>query len=97
MTNGKRDYKKQYEKYDGKPKTKKNRAQRNKAHRMIEEKLGHKTSKDVGHKKAMSKGGKTTLGNIFLQDPGENKSFSRNKDGSMKSETSKRERKGKGR
>lgn len=93
MTNGKRDYKKQNAKYDSKPQVKKNRAQRNKAHKMMEDKIGHKTSMDVGHKKAMSKGGKTTLGNIFLQDPSANKSFARKKDGSMKSEVSKRERK----
>lgn len=93
MKNGKRDYKRQNELYDSKPQVKKNRAQRNKAHKMMEDKIGHKTSMDVGHKKAMSKGGKTTLGNIFLQSSSSNKSFSRNKDGSMKSETSKRERK----
>ena len=48
---------------------------------------------DVGHKKAVSKGGKNGLANLFVQNAGENRSFSRNKDGSMKSETSKRERK----
>jgi hypothetical protein len=50
---------------------------------------------DVGHKKAISKGGKSTLANLFVQNPGQNRSFSRNKNGSMKSETSRRERKGK--
>lgn len=48
---------------------------------------------DVGHKKAVGRGGKNTLANLFVQNPGENRSFARNKDGSMKSETSKRERK----
>lgn len=94
LANGKsvRDYQKQNEKYDSKPKVKRNRAMRNKAHKMMEDKIGHKTSMDVGHKKAMSKGGKTSLGNIFLQSSSSNKSFSRNKDGSMRSEISKRER-----
>lgn len=50
---------------------------------------------DVGHKKAVSRGGKNTLSNLFVQKPSENRSFARNKNGSMKSETSKRERKGK--
>ena len=48
---------------------------------------------DVGHKKAISKGGKSSLGNLFVQNPGTNRSFARNKNGSMKSEVSKRERK----
>lgn len=48
---------------------------------------------DVGHKKAISKGGKTTLGNLFVQSPGSNRSFARKANGAMKSEVSKRERK----
>ena len=48
---------------------------------------------DVGHKKAVSRGGKNGLANLFVQSPSENRSFSRNTDGSMKSETSKKERK----
>jgi len=48
---------------------------------------------DVGHKKAVSKGGKNGLANLFVQNPGANRSFRRNADGSMKSEISKRERK----
>ena len=50
--------------------------------------------KDIGHKKAISKGGKNTLANLEVQSSKSNRSFSRNKDGSMKSETSKKERKG---
>jgi hypothetical protein len=46
---------------------------------------------DVGHRKAVSKGGANGLANLFVQNPGQNRSFSRNKDGSMKSERSKRE------
>lgn len=47
---------------------------------------------DVGHIKAISKGGKTTLANIAMQTPSANRSFSRNKKGGMISETSKKER-----
>lgn len=45
---------------------------------------------DVGHKKAISRGGKNGLANLFVQNPTNNRSFARNKDGSMKSERSKR-------
>lgn len=48
---------------------------------------------DVGHKKAVSRGGKNGLANLFVQNPGQNRSFSRNAKGAMTSETSKRERK----
>ena len=51
--------------------------------------------KDVGHKIAISKGGKNHKSNLEIQSAKANRSFSRNKDGSMKSETSKKERKGK--
>ena len=50
---------------------------------------------DVGHKKAVSRGGKNGLANLFVQSPSANRSFARNANGSMKSEVSKRERKGK--
>ena len=45
---------------------------------------------DVGHKKAISRGGANGLANLFVQNPTNNRSFARNKDGSMKSERSKR-------
>lgn len=75
----------------------KNRAQRNAARATVAKQKGVKATSikgDVGHKKAVSKGGKNGLANLFVQNPGKNQSFARNKDGSMKSETSKRERKG---
>lgn len=73
----------------------KDRAARNKARAMVKKKAGAAAikGKDIGHAKAISKGGKSVLANLFIQDSGENRSFSRNKDGSMKSERSKRERK----
>ena len=96
MRNGKRDY--QAEKaWDHKNGGKriKDRAARNKARAMVAKKNGTTPTKlngDVGHKKAIGKGGKSVLANLFIQNPGANRSFSRNKDGSMKSEKSKRER-----
>lgn len=49
--------------------------------------------KDVGHKRALSRGGSNGRGNLEPQSMSANRSFARNPDGSMKSETSKRERK----
>jgi transposase len=47
---------------------------------------------DVGHRKAISKGGDNGLANLFVQSPSTNRSFARNPDSSMKDEKSKRER-----
>jgi len=69
----------------------KDRAARNAARKELGLKVGD--PRDAGHKKALSKGGKNTLSNLFAQSAKANQSFSRNKDGSMKSETSKKERK----
>ena len=95
MTNGKRDYKRELNWEHTKKKSRvKDRAQRNSARAAVKKKMGAAAikGKDVGHKKAVSKGGKNGLANLFIQNPGANRSFSRNKDGSMKSEKSKRER-----
>lgn len=99
MTNGKRDYKKElaWEKKK-KPKRVEDRAQRNAARATVAKAKGVKPTAlkgDVGHKKAVSRGGKNGLANLFVQSPSANRSFARNANGSMKSETSKRERKGK--
>ena len=98
MTNGKRDYKKELNWEHTKKKNRvKDRAQRNGARAKVAAKKGVKPTSlkgDVGHKKAVGRGGKNGLANLFIQDPGANRSFARNKDGSMKSEKSKRERKG---
>lgn len=94
--NGVRDYKRElaWEKKK-KPNRVKDRAQRNAARAAVAEKNGKTPTEldgDVGHRRAISRGGKNTLSNLFVQDQGENRSFARNKDGSMKNETSKRER-----
>ena len=97
MTNGKRDYKKELSWEHTKKKTRvKDRAARNKARAMVAKKNGTKATKlkgDVGHRKAISKGGKSVLANLFVQNPGENRSFKRNAKGAMVSETSTKERK----
>jgi hypothetical protein len=96
MKNGKRDYEaeKNWEKTK-KPSRLKDRAMRHKARAMVAKAKGVKATSlkgDVGHKKALSRGGKNTLSNLFVQNAAQNQSFARNKNGSMKSETSKRER-----
>lgn len=95
--NGVRQYDRElaWEKRNGK-KRQKARAQRNAARASVAKSKGVKATSirgDVGHRKAISKGGQNGLQNLFVQNPGENRSFSRNADGSMKNEKSKREKK----
>ena len=56
-------------------------------------KVSPNDGKDVGHKQAIKRGGSNASSNLVVQSKGENRSFSRKPDGSMKSEKSKRERK----
>jgi len=86
MTNGKRDYKKQYEKYDGKDSVKKDRAKRNNARRILERegKVSKGDNKDVDHKKPLSKGGGTSRSNLRVTSKTANRSFPRKKNGAMK-------------
>lgn len=95
MTNGSRDYRREYDKYAGKPDAKKKRALRNKA-RAIMTKAGkaHKgDGLDVGHVKALGKGGLSQVYNLQMQSKSKNRSFSKTSNSKMKSEVSKRERK----
>ena len=89
-------YKRNYHREDSldSPARKKARADRNKARRIeIKRGLAHVgDGMDVGHIKAESKGGRTTLANIQMQTPASNRSFSRTKSGAMKSELSKKEK-----
>lgn len=86
MKNGKRDYKTQYEKYDGKDSVKKDRAKRNNARRQLEAegKVSKGDGKDVDHKKPLSKGGSNGRSNLRAVSKSSNRSFARNKNGSMK-------------
>lgn len=96
MTNGKRDYKKEVAKYTSKPAVKKKRAEQNAARRMMERAgVVHKgDGKDVDHKTPLSKGGSpTSRSNLRAVPASQNRSFSRNSDGSLKSQTSSKERK----
>jgi hypothetical protein len=86
MSNGKRDYKKQYEKYDGKESVKKDRAKRNSARRMLEDegRVSKGDGKDVDHKKPLSKGGGNGKSNLRVTSKNSNRSFARKKNGAMK-------------
>lgn len=94
MTNGKRDYKKEVAKYTSKPEVIRKRVEQNKARRIMEQegKVHKGDGKAVDHRVPLSKGGGTTRRNLRVVPASSNNSFSRNKDGSLKSQTSKRER-----
>jgi hypothetical protein len=94
MKNGKRDYKREVALYTSKPSVVKKREEQNKARRMMEKagKVHKGDGKDVDHKTPLSKGGSTTKSNLRVVPASVNRSFSRNKDGSLKSQ---RSRKGK--
>ena len=96
MKNGRRNYAAELAwEHKHKKNRVKDRAQRNAARSAVAKKNGVKPTAlkgDVGHKKAVSKGGSNGLANLFVQDPGANRSFSRTAKGAMKSETSKREK-----
>jgi hypothetical protein len=95
MKNGKRDYKREVALYTSKPEVVKKRTEQNQARAtMVKAGLAHKgDGKDVDHKVPLSKGGTNVRGNLRVVNSSENQSFSRNKDSSLKSQTSKRERK----
>lgn len=94
MKNGHRDYAREYawiKKTGGLKKI----AARVKARREMVKKVGSAAlrGKDVDHKQALSRGGSNNMSNLRAISSSRNRSFSRNADGSIKSETSKRERK----
>lgn len=91
MTNGKRDYKKEVANYTSRPEVIKKRVEQNKARRMMEKagKVRKGDGKDVDHTTPLSKGGKTTRSNLRVVSRSKNRSFSRNKDGSLLNQISK--------
>ncbi len=89
-----RDYKREYELYQGKPEQKKNRAARNAARaKMMKAGKVHKgDGKDVAHVKAFDKGGSNKTG-LRVESKSINRSFKRDSKRNLVSETSTRERK----
>ena len=84
MKDGKRDYATEYNKYHSRRKQKDNRALRNRAHRMMEKRLGRNVTADVDHKKPLSKGGGNGLGNLRVRSVSSNRSFPRTRTGRMR-------------
>lgn len=82
----KRDYKREYATYQGKPEQIHNRAERNAARATLAKKgKVHKgDGKDVDHKKPLSKGGAPGTGNLRVVSKHKNRSFKRNSDSSIK-------------
>ena len=81
-----RDYKHEYEAYQGKPEQIKRRAERNKVRAELT-KAGrvHKgDGKDIDHKKPLSKGGTDGLKNLHVESKHANRSFDRNADHTMR-------------
>ena len=61
------------------------RAARARARRAMDAKGVDRKGKDIDHVVALSKGGTNAPGNLRLVSPSNNRSFSRNSDGTMKS------------
>jgi 5-methylcytosine-specific restriction endonuclease McrA len=93
MKNGKRDYKREVKLYTSRPEVVKKRTEQNAARRelMKEGVVKKGDGKDVDHKTPLSKGGSNARSNLRAVSSSSNRSFSRNKDGSLKSQTSRRE------
>lgn len=93
MKDGKRDYKRQNALYNSRPDQIANRVEQNKARREMEKagKVSKGDGKQVDHKKPLSKGGTGNKSNLRVIPASQNLSFSRNKDGSMKNQTSRKE------
>jgi len=90
----KRNYKAEYERYQGQPEQIARRSSRNKARRAYEGTNGDLPSTvDVDHKKPISKGGTNGASNLRAVPQSENTSFARTKTGKLKSQVSARERK----
>lgn len=81
-----RNYKKEYENYQGKPEQIRNRAERNAARREMEKsgRVHRGDGKDVDHKRPMAKGGSNDRSNLRVTSKSDNRSFARTKSARMK-------------
>lgn len=89
-----RDFRSEYDNYHASEEQKKNRAMRNAARNKLFKtgKVKKGDGKDVAHRKAIAKGG-TNGDGVTVVSKSINRSFLRDKQGNLISETSKRERK----
>lgn len=81
-----RDYRSEYENYQGSPEQIKKRSMRNKARREMEKKglVRKGDGKDVDHKQPLVKGGGNGNGNLRVVSASANRSFPRTKRAGMK-------------
>ena len=86
QSRAKRNYRSEYDRYQGRPAQIKNRSNRNKARREMEKSgVVHKgDGKDVDHKRPIVKGGGTSRANLRIRDRSSNRSFPRTRRARMK-------------
>lgn len=77
-----RNYRREYDKYQGKPEQLKNRAKRNaaRAEMMKAGRAKKGDGKDVHHKRPLSKGGSTSKSNLSVVSVHSNRAYKRQKD-----------------
>lgn len=82
----KRNYKQEYERYQGKPEQIANRSERNQARAAMVKagKASKGDGKDVDHKQPLIKGGSNSINNLRVQSKHANRSFARTKSARMK-------------
>lgn len=92
--NGVRQYSIEYDLYHSRPEQRKNRSRRTIARNgaIKEGRVSRGDGKDLDHIKPISKGGGDGRSNTRVTSASNNRSFSRNADGSLRSQKSKRER-----
>ena len=81
-----RNYRTEYDNYQGTEEQKKRRAKRNAARAKLMKagKVSKGDGKDVDHAKPLSKGGSNNISNLRVKTKGANRSFKRNSDHSVK-------------
>lgn len=86
MKDGKRDFKKEYDKYHSTEEQRKNRSKRTTARNeaIKDGRVKRGDSKDIDHIKPLSKGGSNAKSNTRVVSASENRSFARNPDSSIK-------------
>ncbi len=86
MKDGKRDYRREYDLYQGKKKNIKKRSLRNSARAELAKmgKVKKGDGKDVDHRKPLSKGGGNSIRNLRVRSASSNRSFPRTRGGRMK-------------
>ena len=92
QTNGRRNYRKEYDLYHSKSEQRKNRSARTIARNeaIKDGRVSRGDHMDIDHIKPLSKGGSNAKSNTRVVSSSNNRSFSRNKDGSLKSQRSRR-------